>query len=138
MFHKLSEKNGITYTLAFGTLIGAIRENGHIPWDYDIDVVIPYYEKDKLIACLDTQLENEYYYTYMNNTDKYPTSCVRICKKGYSFTAVHVDVFFLVSCPNDPRKRAKFLKRLNRVSYLRGIKYSPYWFPRELGGGTFQ
>ena len=138
VFHEICEKNNIYYSLAFGSLIGAIRDKGHIPWDYDVDVVIPFYDKEKLLLCLEEQLGQEYYYTYVNNVTNYPTSCIRICKKGYSFTAVHVDVFILIGCPNDLHERNLFIKCLNYASYLRGIKYSPEWFPRELGGGKLE
>ena len=35
------QKNDIIYYLAYGTMLGAVRENGMIAWDYDIDVMLP-------------------------------------------------------------------------------------------------
>ena len=52
-FHEFCEENNLEYFIIGGTLIGAIRHNGFIPWDDDIDVVMPAQDYKKLLSLKD-------------------------------------------------------------------------------------
>lgn len=47
-FDQLCRGHGLTYYLAYGTLLGAVRHRGYIPWDDDIDVMMPRSDYDRL------------------------------------------------------------------------------------------
>lgn len=61
-FHRVCEKSNIEYELAYGSLLGAIRDNGQIPWDYDIDVFVAFKDKERLIETLKKELDDKYYF----------------------------------------------------------------------------
>ena len=48
-FGRLCENAGITYWIAYGSLIGTVRHKGFIPWDDDVDILMPRKDFDRLL-----------------------------------------------------------------------------------------
>jgi lipopolysaccharide cholinephosphotransferase len=69
-FDRICRKNKIKYNIAFGTLLGAVRHKGFIPWDDDVDVIMPYDDYCKLDQAMETDLDKERFFWRTHDTEK--------------------------------------------------------------------
>ena len=130
VFANFCDKHGLTYFLAYGTLIGAARHRGFIPWDDDIDVMMPRPDYEKFLELyvdsgryvLKTHdRDSSYFYPFAKlvNSD---TKFIE-CNCDESTLGVFVDIFPLDGVPtNKIRQRYRALKwRVLRVLTIHGF-----------------
>lgn len=135
---KVCEENGIQYFLSCGTLLGAVRHGGFIPWDDDIDIFMPLPDYKRFLKVGQKLLNDAYGNAYFvqnykteknysemwtqiraNNTTSMPVSW----KKYDIHFGMCMDIFPLVGCSNDLRKQEKQKKALQLNRLLLADKY---------------
>ena len=129
-FHRVCELNGVEYFLAYGSLLGAIRDGGQIPWDYDVDVLLRISDRDVLIQALKKDLGDNFYFV----TSAVDPSCrhemIRVAPKGYKSEIIHVDVFLLAGLPENKEERMKMENQfqfLQKARYLKKMSIKDEW-----------
>ncbi|WP_162011072.1 LicD family protein [Streptococcus sp. S784/96/1] len=122
-FHNVCEKNGIDYQLTFGTLLGVVRDNGMIPWDYDIDVLVSITEKEKLVEALSRDLNPNYYFYCPESDRECRHVIMRLTPEGYRSEVLHVDVFYFTGSPDDSTDRKKHALKIKQISEMRYDKF---------------
>jgi lipopolysaccharide cholinephosphotransferase len=92
-FVRICEKNNLIYFLAHGTLLGAVRHKGFIPWDDDIDVAMPRNDYEKFLDLFQEDIDPNYYvlsYKCTFNTSFQCRYFARLCKKNTVFAQNHL------------------------------------------------
>ena len=139
---NICEENGIDYFLDWGTLLGAVRHKGFIPWDNDIDIGMLRENYDKFCEVFPKVADENYVLQNWYTDDNWPVSYAKIRKKNTVFITNYVencqnkelcgfdiDVFVYDDIKNDARivyrtnMRLKFIQCLNFMK----AKYRPWY-----------
>ena len=133
-FIEVCDKLGLKYYLMGGTLLGAVRHQGFIPWDDDIDVGMPRKDYDIFISEGQNFLPKELFVQSIETEPNYIANFAKIRRSDTTFMeiawkkckinhGVYIDVFPLDYYPDDKRARKKF-SRMNKI-YARRL-FSEY------------
>lgn len=141
--HRICEKYNIKYYMIAGTLLGAVRHKGFIPWDIDIDIAM--YREDylKFKSVCGKEKSNVFDYFDYTVIKKYNHPHAMVCKKNTEIVfkydrfntrhkchGIHLDIFPLDNAPEKELLKEKQRNKLYRIRRLKQFRV-PYTYSKN-------
>lgn len=128
--HEFCEANNIKYSLAYGSLIGAVRHQGYIPWDDDIDICMLREDYNKFISSFNKSIDG-FKVRALETDDNYPFPYAKIESLDTRIEeesnvdiqiGVNIDVFPIDGIVDNKQAQKKFYKKLKRKHWIYILK----------------
>ncbi len=110
-FAAICEKHGFYYSLCGGSALGAVRHQGFIPWDDDIDVFMKRSEYNTFVKIIDKEMGDKYYLHSLEKTPELGMPISQLMIKGTTLrsytnpdckdSGVYIDIFVLENAPDN-------------------------------------
>ena len=111
-------RNNIVFYMGFGSVLGTVRHKGSIPWDSDVDILVPISMLEKAKVSLVSELSDKFMVHDVYNDKKYNLVFPRVTLSQESSYVIHVDIFPLLALPNDREKQIQICERLNKYTTI--------------------
>ena len=130
------EVHDIACLLTWGSLLGAVREGGIIPWDYDIDLMMPREDYKRFVETFQSE-SGRYQLWDSETTQEFKgklglvvdtcTECVNLKLTEKSpIKHLSVEIYVFDIAPSDEREREALLVKMGKLSQINRLKTS-YW-----------
>ena len=120
--HQFCVERGIRYSLAFGTLLGAVRHQGYIPWDDDLDIMMPRPDYDRFVAEYQGTHQHYVVQTYKND-ESYFLSLAKVYDNRTeqiifpTKTGVFVDIFPIEGLPETEVEAKQYIDKYCKLVF---------------------
>ncbi|MCM1320692.1 MAG: LicD family protein [Bacteroides sp.] len=132
-FDDLCRKNNLRYSLSGGTLLGAVRHKGYIPWDDDIDVFMPRKDYEQFLLAADkseqnyykifSPFNNEFYYYPFSKLVDVRTKIDENHDRPLPQIGIYIDIFPIDGLPNNEKKRKNYWNRIRKIKRVCTMVY---------------
>lgn len=126
---RICEDKKIDYYLVKGGLIGAVRHNGFIPWDPDVDIVILRKDIQRFCDELRHNLSDPFELYYFDMQSDYEYLFPRVGIKGVDYRRLHLDVFILTEAPDTQTEQNRFFNIISLYEKLNTLRNSNIFRP---------
>lgn len=123
-FKEICDDENLWYSLASGTMLGAIRENGFIPWDDDVDIYMLLPDRDRFRAAFQKRHPDGMVLMRSGVDQHYTKSHDKICYTLSQKYKIELDIYSLIGLPTDYRKRIRFIRTNHYLDMLFRCKYN--------------
>ena len=106
---RVLRSNGIWYTLTSGSILGAVRHKGFIPWDQDIDFFIRITDVEIVYKLLTDKLDDRYQVCFWRHDGKRTPGSNRVAIHLSGMEDTHVDIWPLIGQPATLKGRKVFV-----------------------------
>jgi len=114
-FHSFCVQNGIKYSLCYGSLIGAIRHKGFIPWDDDVDIIV---SRDEFVKLKSLICNSRFSWDYQSETALW---VARIGLENLVLENGHRPVIDVLILDNVPQSKVISNIKLYSILMLQGM-----------------
>lgn len=140
-FKNICDKHELNYYLAYGTLLGAVRHQGFIPWDDDVDVIMPREDYYRLVNIMKNEKKSYYELVSFDTQPKFTAPLPKIIDTRTSLIqhydliekvplGVYMDIFVVDGLAGDYEQALRSYKNANNC-FVKWARADAVLFPPD-------
>ncbi|MBQ4159797.1 MAG: LicD family protein [Clostridia bacterium] len=138
-FDRICRKHNIPYSIEGGTMLGAYKYKGYVPWDDDIDVVMLRDAYDRFMEIAPSELNEKFFLQNYHTVPEFPLTWAKICtnraelwEHNYENLPIHHGLFIDIF-PIDYVCEKDFVAHVRRSGFLKACRFRKLGLLREKG-----